>query len=109
MGLIKLKKLQNPLLLNKTPVIKVNNVEDIAYSGTHSITHTQTITGHEFENRSILEESHEESFQNHDKALSDITEIEKMDLCNEQFTFEKNGQQNSPTSTIKTANFGHQL
>ena len=62
MGLKKLKKLQNPLLLNKNPVIKVNNVEDITYSGTHSITHTQTITGHEFENRSILEESHEESF-----------------------------------------------
>ena len=50
------------MLLNKNPVIKVNNVEDITYSGTHSITHTQTITGHEFENRSILEESHEESF-----------------------------------------------
>ena len=70
----------------------------MTHSGTHTITHT--VTAHDLENRSILEESFEESVNQQEKALSDITEVEQIIDLKKQFTFLKKRQMNSPTSTI---------
>ena len=57
----------------------------MTYSGTHTITHT--VTAHDLENRSILEESFEESVNQQEKALSDKTEVEQNTGTKKQFTF----------------------
>ena len=48
----------------------------MTHSGTHTVTHT--VTAHDLENRSILEESFEESVNQQEKALSDKTEVEQI-------------------------------
>ena len=71
-----MRRLLSPQLFNKGPVIKANSLGEMTYSGTHTI--TRTVTAHDLENRSILEESFEESVNQHQKALSDKTEVEQI-------------------------------